>query len=193
MVAFRPGFVTETFTRCAQLRGNLPGQAMGMKSIIRTSAFEIFGIHRPRQPVNNDWTNLRWVNASGKPMPERFHIPTSGGWRFGRDCISHEFAQVNHYAVKYVESFVMKALRGRPHGFAQRDENYWKIMNRNEVEDRTILPKIPRARAIHADLLRDPVLAELDREATDWHTRRIRAVLAEPAAAALFAKLEVPA
>lgn len=192
-VEFRPGFVTETLKRCATLDGALPAEAWGMKSVIRTAAFEVFGVHRPRVPVNGDWNAVRWVNASGHPMPSRFHELSHGGWRFARDCISYELGQVNHYAVKYAHSFVLKALRGRPHGAIQRDEAYWNIMNRNEDTDLTILAKLPRARAIHADLLRDPVLAALDREATAWHAERIRTVLAQPGVADLFARMQVPA
>jgi len=189
LVGFRPGLVTEVFSRCATRDGALPPQAWGMKTVFRTAAFDVFGVHRPIEPRGGDWSGLRWVDAAGRPMPARYHGRNKGGWRFARDCISYDLGQVNHYAVKYAESFVQKALRGRPHGHEQRDEGYWSVMNRNEAEDLSIRRGIARARAIHADLLRDPVLAELDRAAEGWHRARIAAALAEPHARALFSRL----
>ena len=34
------------------------------------------------------------------------------GWRSNKDVVAYDFAQVNHYAVKSREEFLLKRLRG---------------------------------------------------------------------------------
>jgi hypothetical protein len=174
---FTPDFLTETFGRAAPLHCPRPAQAWGMKSLFRTTAFERLGTHRPLIPMNGDWDAVTWVNGSGKPMPERYRILTKGNWRSGPDSVGYTLAQINHYALRSRQSFLLKSLKGTVHGGIDRNLDYWNRMNRNEQEDLSIRPALPRMRAFHDRLMADPVLKDLHEAACDWHRGRIAAAL----------------
>lgn len=183
------GPVTRAFRMAAPEFCPRPAQAWGMKSLFRPDRIEVFGLHRPKAPAGGDWSRLRWVDAEGRPMPERYHALERGGWRFGRDNITYRVAQVNHYAVKSAQSYLMKVLRGSAHGGMPRDAGYWRAMDRNEVEDRSADRLAPAADRVMAALLSDPVLADLHRAAQDWHAAEIDRALSRADMASLMAAL----
>lgn len=171
--AFTPDFLTETFHRAAPLNCRRPAQAWGLKTLFRTGAYERLGTHRPLAPVGGDWDAVTWVNGSGTPMPDRYRELTKGNWRSGTDSVGYDLAQVNHYALRSRQSFLLKSLKGTVHGGIDRNLDYWTRMNRNEEEDLTIAPALPAMRAHHDRLMSDARLAELHAAACDWHRGRI--------------------
>jgi hypothetical protein len=62
-------------------------------------------------------------------------------------------------------------------------------MNHNAVEDRSILPRLPRARAEWARLIADPAIRAAHETCVAAHRARIAALRARPEQAALFAEL----
>ena len=179
--AFTPGFLTETFHRAAPLNCRRPAQAWGLKTLFRTGAYERLGTHRPLVPVEGDWDAINWVNGSGRPMPERYRELTKGNWRSGPDSVGYDLAQVNHYALRSRQSFLLKSLKGTVHGGIDRNLDYWTRMNRNEETDHTIAPALPAMRECYRRLMADPELADLHRIACDWHRTRIaQALTIEP-------------
>ncbi|MBW0157095.1 glycosyltransferase family 2 protein [Sedimentimonas flavescens] len=182
-------FLTEQFHRAAPLDCPRPAQAWGLKSLFRTKAYERLGTHRPLVPNGGDWDSVNWVNGSGKPMPERYRELTRGNWRSGPDSVGYELAQVNHYALRSRQSFLLKSLKGTVHGGIDRNADYWRRMNRNEQEDRSISALLPKMREYYANLMADPVFSKLFDSACEWHEQRIRDALAIGPIAELYEAL----
>lgn len=187
---FRNAFLTEQFSRAAPYHCPRPAQAWGFKSLFRTDAVDRLGTHRPLIPAGGEWSNVHWVNGSGQEMPERYHELTKGGWRSGPDCVGYELGQLNHYAVRSRESFLLKSLKGTVHGGIDRNRDYWERMNRNEEEDTSIQSLIPKAKAIYEELLSDPVLKDLHDKARAWHRERIDTALAIPEIREMYDNLD---
>lgn len=73
------------------------------------------------------------------------------------------YAQLNHYAVRTFSDYRAKKYRGTA---ADNDKKltmaYWKLRNRNDVEDKTILARLPETKAQMSEWLKDPELAKLN-------------------------------
>ena len=183
---FEDSFLTQSLRRAAPDHCPRPMQAWGMKTLHRQGAVEILGCHRPRQVPNDDWQALGWVDGNGQPMPERYF---SGEWRMSRQTAGYKLAQINHYALRSRQSYLLKAARGRAFTQDMVGADYWHAMNRNEVSDDTIQPLLPAARAIYDELIADPVLARRHRRSVAWHKREIAKTLQTEAGRALMAAI----
>ena len=67
------------------------------------------------------------------------------GWRSIRRTVGYDWAQMNHYAVKSMDAYALRKLRGNVN--LKKDKyntDYWSLQDRNEVEDTRICPP-PRA------------------------------------------------
>ena len=170
---FDDSLLTEKFLRAAPRYCPSPMQAWGMKSIHRTNAVDIIGCHRPKKVPNGDWDGLGWVNGGGMAMPDSYHV---GNWRMTRETANYELAQINHYALRTRENYLMKAARGRGYTGDTIGADYWHKMNRNEELDTTIQPLLPEAKEAYDALLADPVLHKLHLKAVTWHRNAIRQV-----------------
>lgn len=177
--------VTEQFLRAAPPFTRKPHHNWGFKTIMRNKVkYGKLGVHRPLrfpdQPV-------RWLNGSGKDMPERYR---DNGWRSAMDCWGYALVTLNHYAVRSVDSFLVKRDRGRVN-HVNRDQGleYWSIFNRNDMFDRTILPIAERAQPIADKLKSDPALAALHDGAVAWHIDKIRELKQRPDFLTLFGEL----
>jgi hypothetical protein len=84
--------------------------------------------------------------------------------------------QLNHYALGSMESFLVKADRGRANrDAADFDVGYWVERNLNQSEDRTILALDTSAEL--QQLQADPTLAALHRAGVDWRQARVEALM----------------
>ena len=167
---FEPGFVTEQFFWAAPEHSYPNQRCSGMKTLMRNNEkFVRLKIHRPL--IAEDPKNLRWVDAGGQPMPPRY---LRSKWSAHRG-FSHRFARLHHYAVRSIDSFLVKRDRGRTnHINADQGIDYWQSMNTNHEYDDAILARLPAARTEYNKLIADPVLAELHRAACDWHIAKIK-------------------
>ncbi len=167
--------VTEQYLRAAPPMWN---KGWGVKTLFRFDPdYWKLGIHRPS--IKNKWLEtdfpetVKWLNGSGRPMEDYFKFR---GWRSIRRTVGYDWAQMNHYAVKSVDSYAIRKLRGNVNLKADKyNADYWSLQDRNEVEDRTILRHAGDRARIMADLLGDPVLHRLHHDALD----RVEARLAE--------------
>jgi hypothetical protein len=180
--------VTEQFTRCAPEVIRRPHQAWGMKTLFRNQKlFGRMGVHRPRDLNPETMDDLRWVNGSGKPMPEMY---LHAGWRSRLDSYGYQLVTLNHYSVRSAESYMVKRRRGRVNHVAHdQREGYWFRMNNNAEEERSITRHAGRLRAAIAELMADPEIAAAHARSVARH----RAVIAELARdedyAALYASI----
>jgi len=177
--------VTEQYTRAAPPLWN---KGWGVKTLFRFDpTYWKLGIHRPS--IRNKWLetdfpdSVRWLNGSGRPMEDYFKFR---GWRSIRRTLGYDWAQMNHYAVKSIDSYAVRQFRGNVNNKKNKyNSEYWALQDRNEVDDRAILRHAERRAEIMAELLKDPVLNNLHHTALD----RIEARLAEFKATAEYAAL----
>ena len=95
------------------------------------------------------------------------------GWKAFKG-FSHDYARLHHYAVRSVDSFLVKRDRGRTNHVADdQGINYWSNMNYNSTYDASIHARLPGLRKELDSLLKDDVLASLHNLAVDWHRRKI--------------------
>jgi hypothetical protein len=143
---YQDRFITEQFTRCAPELIRKPHQAWGFKTLFRNIEHLQEAGRAPAQgaearPVGSGALAERIgpADAAGD-VPQRLaqHAETYG----------YDWVQLNHYAVRSAESFLVKRDRGRVN-HVDRDQglNYWFRMNHNAEEDRSILPRLPGAQA----------------------------------------------
>lgn len=165
-------FLLEQFTTCAPEVVRKPHQAWGFKTLFRNiDIYKKLGVHRPKGLVPDLWSEVRWLNGSGQPMPREMF---RNGWRSTLETYGYDWVCLNHYAVRSAESFLVKRDRGRVN-HVDRDQglNYWFRMNHNAVEDRSIQRMIPRLRAEWDRLIADPEIRAAHDGAVAAHRTRI--------------------
>jgi hypothetical protein len=121
------------------------------------------GIHRPsikNRHLETEFPDtVKWLNGSGLPMEDYFKFR---GWRSIRRTVGYQWAQLNHYAVKSVDSYAIRKFRGNVNNKKDKyNSDYWALQDRNEVLDDKVLRYKERRKAIMDELLTDPVLSKL--------------------------------
>lgn len=189
--AYQDRFVTEQFTRCAPEMIRKPHQAWGFKTLFRNiEIYRKLGVHRPKGLIPDLWDQVRWLNGSGRAMPRQMF---RNGWRSTTETYGYDWVQLNHYAVRSAESFLVKRDRGRVN-HVDRDQglNYWFRMNHNADEDRSLQARLPMLRAEWDRLMADPDIAAAHHAAVAAHRTRIADLRATDTYAAFYAELTGP-
>ncbi|MFA3917278.1 glycosyltransferase family 2 protein [Ruegeria hyattellae] len=185
---FTPDFVTSRFTTCAPELARKPHQAWGFKTLYRNSGlFKKLGVHRPKGLKPQLWEQIRWVNGSGKPLPRKMY---RNAWRSTMDSYGYDLVQLNHYAVRSAESFLVKRERGRVN-HVDRDQGlaYWFRMNNNAETDKSIQRMLPRLQAEFDALMQDPDIAAAHNAALAAHRNKIDTLKQTPAYSTFFDEL----
>lgn len=156
-------FVIAQFDACAPKFCPKPHTVWGFKTMFRNiGAYEKISCHRPNKLADDFRDKVRWVNGSGQDMTREAAV---NGWRNSKKSIGYDLLQLNHYALRSAESFLIKRQRGRAlHVDRSIGLNYWIRMDWGDHRDVTIQRNLPRLQAEFDRLLADPVLA-------DWHAR----------------------
>ncbi|MEO6301330.1 MAG: glycosyltransferase family 2 protein [Paracoccaceae bacterium] len=173
--------VTEQFTRAAPATLAWPWRAQMFKTLFRNDgAYRKLGVHRPRNPDTS--RTPHWFDGSGRPMPHSQRLFSD----YRQD--NYRLVQLNHYALGSMESYVLKADRGRANRDASAfDMGYWVERNLSEVEDTTIAHL--NSATHRAELHADPVLWSLHANAVAWRRARFASLMAEEPWRALFGRL----
>jgi len=176
VVGYRDRPVTEEFTRAAPPAMIWPWRAAMMKTLFRNDgAYGKLGVHRPRAPDPARMGAQRWFDGSGQELPALYHrqrlfTPTD------RDC--YGLAQLNHYALGAMESYLVKCDRGRANREAAVfDMSYWTERNFCTHEDTSIARYAEASGAGRARLMADPELGRLHTAGVAWRRERIEALL----------------
>jgi len=183
--------VTEQFTACAPHYIPRPRLGWGFKSMARPSGpSDKIGVHRPLDLDTS--REIRWVNGSGRPMPEK-SIGNST-WFSRKASIGYDMVTLNHYILRSAESFLVKRERGRINHVEQdQGLTYWSTRDYStETDTRAAAFMSTRVAPVLAELKSDPTLARLHAEAVDWHRARIVHLKAQPDYAALYAAITDP-
>ena len=154
-------FVTEQYLMAAPPMWN---KGWGVKTLFQFDPERWkLGIHRPKMKnkvLDTDYPHaIKWLNGSGREMEEYFKFR---GWRSIVRTVGYDWAQMNHYAVKSIDSYAMRKFRGNVNNKKDKyNDAYWSLQDRNEVRDDAMLRYGDRRRAIFDGLLADPTLNDL--------------------------------
>ncbi|MEO6299366.1 MAG: glycosyltransferase family 2 protein [Paracoccaceae bacterium] len=153
--------VTEQYLMAAPMTWN---KGWGVKTLFKFDAEHWkLGIHRPKMKTKHHKTDfpdhVKWLTGSGAVMEDYFKFR---GWRSITRTVGYDWVQLNHYAVKSVDSYAIRKMRGNVNLKKDKyNSDYWSLQDRNEVRDDTMLRYTAKRNAIIDLLLSDPVLARL--------------------------------
>ena len=160
--------VTEQYLMAAPQTWN---KGWGVKTLFQFDpAYWKLGIHRPKMKTRHIKTDfpdrVKWLTGSGAVMEDYFKFR---GWRSITRTVGYDWVQLNHYAVKSVDSYAIRRLRGNVNNKKDKyNSDYWALQDRNEVRCDTMLRYSARRAEIITLLLSDP---ELNRLHFAAHTR----------------------
>ena len=158
--------------------------AIEVKTLIRQDfPLRYCGAHRPffRDRLAEDQRPI-WTDGSGRKVPHKFHIaanqkrirkfPAKG---------ARDFATLNHYALRSLDSYLVKNDRGDVNRENRAfDDTYWRERNDSALRDDSILRYLPALKNALADLKRDPEIARLHALCVARHEARRDALLQQP-------------
>ena len=153
--------VTEQYLLAAPQTWN---KGWGVKTLFTfDSDYWKLGIHRPKlknKHIKGEFPDsIKWLNGSGREMEDYFKFR---GWRSITRTVGYDWVQLNHYAVKSVDSYAIRKMRGNVNNKADKyNSDYWSLQDRNEVRDETMLRYSIRRNQIVAQLLADATLNNL--------------------------------
>ncbi|SLN55353.1 glycosyltransferase family 2 protein [Roseisalinus antarcticus] len=163
--------ITDRYTRGSSFDRPENGLVWGFKTLFRPEKFDYFGVHRPKW--RKERTDIKpgivkWVNGDGMELGEHILLK---GWRSRADTVGYSLAQVNHYAIKSREDFLLKRLRGTANSKNKDriDMEYWEKYDINTIPDASI-PN-DGIRPILEEWLSDPDLAALVRACKECSRR----------------------
>ncbi|MEL6915462.1 MAG: glycosyltransferase family 2 protein [Pseudomonadota bacterium] len=185
---YEDSFLIDQFTRCAPEMCRKPHQAWGFKTLFQNiGLFKKLGVHRPKGLNPQLWERVAWVNGSGRPLPRQMY---RNAWRSTLATYGYDLVQLNHYAVRSAESFLVKRDRGRVN-HVDRDQGlaYWFRMNNNAEEETSIQRRRGVLAAEHARLMADPEIAEAHMRAVSSHKDKIADLKSNAAQGRFFEEL----
>lgn len=184
IIGFADRPVTAQFLHSAPPDMLHPVAATYFKSLFRPAAFRQPGVHRPVRAVG---AAPLWVDGSGTPLPDHIAaedkrlslIPVQG---------QRALAEMHHYSLRALESFVVKAERGLPnHSTRPVDLAYWVERNFNTQRNEAALALQPALEVEIAELKGLPGVAALHDAACDWHRAAFAGLITQPGPYRLFA------
>ena len=171
--------------------------AQEVKTLIRHDfPLQYYGAHRPFfRPKLPKSKRPEWTDGSGRGVPFKFKMaankrrirkfPAAG---------ARNFATLNHYALRSLDSYLVKNDRGDVNRENRNfDDTYWRERNDDSHEDQTILRYLPDLEDAIAELKKDKQIKSLHDEAVTAHIATRDRLMADPDYAALAVRLrELP-
>lgn len=155
-----------------------------VKSIFRGGDyFKRIGLHLP-YPKPEYENKLTWVVPGGQQK----QVEPFGG--HVRPPHGSEVAQLNHYAVRSAQSYLLKRYRGRANHMGQTlGTEYWERWNRGGEEDTSIQRLMPQVQGYLDEFKADEQLAKLHRKGFKWHKNKLNELLKDPAYLKLYQQI----
>ncbi|MCJ7872391.1 glycosyltransferase family 2 protein [Phaeobacter sp. J2-8] len=158
--------------------------AIEVKTLIRRDfPLQYYGAHRPFFKTDRPRASYPvWKDGAGRAVPEAFLIaankrrirkfPAAG---------ARGFASLNHYALRSLDSYLVKNDRGDVNRENRDfDDTYWRERNDDAWEDRSILRMLPKVQAEIAALKALPGVTAMHDTAVQLHQARRDRLLTEP-------------
>ena len=176
-LADRP--VIEQFTACAPKYCPKPHTAWGFKTMFRNiGAYSKLSCHRPNKLEDGMAKKVQWVNGNGTVTTREM---LKNGWRSSKKSIGYDLLQLNHYALRSADSYLIKRQRGRAlHVDRSIGLNYWIRMDWGDYTDVTIQRNLPRLHAEMETLFADRELRRMHDEGFAWHQAKAAELHAKP-------------
>lgn len=171
--------VIEQFTACAPKFCPKPHTVWGFKTLFKNiGAYEKLSCHRPNKLAEDKSDQVMWVNGSGKVTTREM---IKSGWRSSKRSVGYDLIQLNHYALRSADSYLVKRQRGRAlHVDRSIGLNYWIRMDWCDHIDVTIHRNLPRLEQEMTRLLADPELRHLHNQGFAWHQNKVVELHATP-------------
>lgn len=159
--------------------------AIEVKTLMREDfPLQYFGAHRPffRKTLPKG-KRPRWTDGSGRDVPHRFLIAANPR-RIRKFPVqgARQFATLNHYALRSLDSYLVKNDRGdvnREH--RAFDDTYWRERNDPAMQDTSIHRYLPALNDALAKFKDDTEIAALHEEAVRLHRAKRDELMAQPA------------
>ncbi|WP_299148484.1 glycosyltransferase family 2 protein [uncultured Tateyamaria sp.] len=180
--------VTETFIKGAPDILNWPWRASMFKTLYANDGtYRKPGVHRPRDADEAKLVAARWYDSHGRALDDQFKTRRIFS-NYGRP--NYGLAQINHYPLGAMESYVLKADRGRAvHSDDMLGLDYWVERNFCSQTD-TSIRRYDASRDTHlAELRSDYTLAALHNDAVAWRKARFETLMTHEPFRALFGRL----
>ncbi|CAD0183322.1 hypothetical protein RUESEDTHA_00186 [Ruegeria sp. THAF57] len=155
--------------------------------------------HKSSEPIS--WSNhsplfaaeklnkLHPVNGSGFDLSNVDMTKTVKA--LVRPDYGFDLVQLNHYALRSVESFLLKVARGSSaHPDTSYGMKYWRRYDHNDYYDSSISRHVDDLRAARADLLRDSELRQLHYAAVNGAHKLINELREQKAVKSLLARIK---
>ncbi|WP_319824160.1 glycosyltransferase family 2 protein [Thalassovita sp.] len=158
--------------------------AIEVKTLMRSDfPLRYFGAHRPFFRENlPPKKRPGWTDGAGREVPHKFLVaanprrirkfPAKG---------AREFATLNHYALRSLDSYLVKNDRGdvnREH--RAFDDTYWRERNDGGWEETSIHRQLPALQAEMARLRADPEISALHNDCVRLHRAKRDTLLTQP-------------
>lgn len=178
------GLLLANCTRASRRGYNLNRQ---MKTIFRPGP-EIAGlyIHKPVVTPAFVSSGKYLVNAANQRIPDEFLFATRNHGdpmhELPADLVSHKIAQVNHYAVRNFDSYVLKRHRGngwksarelRREGRSRYRLAFWNRHDRNDTDDLSITRHSIALAAMLREALEHPSVRLAQQRCLDFHAAEV--------------------
>jgi len=151
---------------------------------------QYLGAHRPflRKGLKKG-QRPEWTDGSGRGVPFKFKIaankrrirkfPAAG---------ARKFATLNHYALRSLDSYLVKNDRGDVNRENRNfDDSYWRERNDDAWHDDSILRYLPRLKAEMERLKKDPLIRELHEDCVSRHRATLARLMKDKSYVALRA------
>jgi hypothetical protein len=180
--------VTQVFTRAAPVVMYWPWRSAMFKTLYRNDGtYGKLGVHRPRSPDAARVGQARWFDGEGRELDDKFRTQRIFS-NYGRS--NYALVQLNHYPLGAMESYVLKADRGRAvHSDHMLGVDYWVERNFVQEEDRSIAALGPQMTERLAAYKADAQLGALHDAAVAWRKARFDALMLQEPFRALFGRL----
>ncbi|MEP2716995.1 glycosyltransferase family 2 protein [Pseudophaeobacter sp.] len=189
ILRFEDAPVIETFRRCAPEVIHWPWRASMFKTLYRNNGtYGKVGVHRPRDVKDASLLeSFRWFDCEGRELGEAFKTKRLFS-NYGRE--NYGLAQLNHYPLGAMESYILKAARGRAvHSDHMLGTDYWVERNFNTDKDSSIDRYAAARKALEQELLQDKKLEKLIAKSVTWRHQMFRDLMQQEPYRALFARL----
>ena len=168
--------------------------AIEVKSLVRQDfPLQYYGAHRPFFSKRTETHHYpRWTDGSGRKVPQKYlmaanprrirKFPAAG---------ARDFATLNHYALRSLDSYLVKNDRGDVNRENRAfDDTYWRERNDPAWQDLTIQRYLPALEGALAALKADPEIGALHDECVRRHIEKRDALLAQDAYREMYAHLQ---